>query len=173
MKRINRLLAEIDALKSGLHAEDLLLTWEKTAGELKPVMAVAEMLKFLRAKNIDPRVFEHGPGGFDLPRQIHAHALLFASAVNVLGLGLSELDEEKSQIAHGETVRETANMISFMTEASASATTCSWARGTPTCARSAGGAGGFREGRAASAAERHQFAVRRDHPTQALADLLL
>ena len=40
----------------------------------------------------------------------------FASAVNALGLGLSELDEEKSQIAHGETVRETANMISFMAE---------------------------------------------------------
>ena len=40
----------------------------------------------------------------------------FASAVNALGLGLSELDEVKSQIAHGETVRETANMISFLAE---------------------------------------------------------
>ena len=29
---------------------------------------------------------------------------------------MSELDEVKSQIAHGETVRETANMISFLTE---------------------------------------------------------
>ena len=36
--------------------------------------------------------------------------------MNALGLGLSDLDEEKSQIAHGETVRETANMISFMAE---------------------------------------------------------
>ena len=27
-----------------------------------------------------------------------------------------ELDESTSQIAHGETVRETANMISFLTE---------------------------------------------------------
>ena len=40
----------------------------------------------------------------------------FASAANALGLGLADLDEEKSQIAHGETVRETANMISFMAE---------------------------------------------------------
>jgi knotted carbamoyltransferase YgeW len=30
---------------------------------------------------------------------------------------VADLDEEKSQIAHGETVRETANMISFLTEA--------------------------------------------------------
>ena len=33
-----------------------------------------------------------------------------------MGLGLSDLDEQKSQVAHGETVRETANMISFLTE---------------------------------------------------------
>jgi knotted carbamoyltransferase YgeW len=33
-----------------------------------------------------------------------------------LGLALQDLDEGKSQIAHGETVRETANMVSFMAE---------------------------------------------------------
>ena len=38
----------------------------------------------------------------------------FASACNLLGLEVQDLDEGKSQIAHGETVRETANMISFM-----------------------------------------------------------
>ncbi|PIU20095.1 MAG: knotted carbamoyltransferase YgeW, partial [Elusimicrobia bacterium CG08_land_8_20_14_0_20_59_10] len=41
----------------------------------------------------------------------------FASACNLLGLAVQDLDEGKSQIAHGETVRETANMISFLTEA--------------------------------------------------------
>ena len=40
----------------------------------------------------------------------------FAGACNLLGLEVQDLDEGKSQIAHGETVRETANMISFMTE---------------------------------------------------------
>ncbi|MDD3860945.1 MAG: knotted carbamoyltransferase YgeW, partial [Bacteroidales bacterium] len=40
----------------------------------------------------------------------------FASASNMLGLAVQDLDEAKSQIAHGETVRETANMISFMTD---------------------------------------------------------
>jgi knotted carbamoyltransferase YgeW len=33
-----------------------------------------------------------------------------------LGLEVQDMDEEKSQIAHGETVRETANMISFLTD---------------------------------------------------------
>jgi knotted carbamoyltransferase YgeW len=34
----------------------------------------------------------------------------------MLGLEVQDLDEGKSQIAHGETVRETANMISFMAD---------------------------------------------------------
>ncbi|HPX29250.1 MAG TPA: knotted carbamoyltransferase YgeW, partial [Sphaerochaeta sp.] len=40
----------------------------------------------------------------------------FASACNLLGLEVQDLNEEQSQIAHGETVRETANMISFMAD---------------------------------------------------------
>ena len=35
---------------------------------------------------------------------------------NLLGLEVQDLDEGKSQISHGETVRETANMISFMAD---------------------------------------------------------
>jgi len=34
----------------------------------------------------------------------------------MLGLEVQDLDEGKSQIAHGETVRETANMVSFMAD---------------------------------------------------------
>jgi ornithine carbamoyltransferase len=34
----------------------------------------------------------------------------------MLGLAVQDMDEEKSQIAHGETVRETAQMISFLTD---------------------------------------------------------
>ena len=33
-----------------------------------------------------------------------------------MGLTVNDLDEGKSQITHGETVRETANMISFMAD---------------------------------------------------------
>jgi len=40
----------------------------------------------------------------------------FRSACNLLGLATEELDESTSQIAHGETVRETAAMVGFLTE---------------------------------------------------------
>jgi knotted carbamoyltransferase YgeW len=39
------------------------------------------------------------------------------SATSLLGLSPADLDEGKSQISHGETVRETATMMSFFTEA--------------------------------------------------------
>lgn len=35
----------------------------------------------------------------------------------MLGLSVMDMDETKSQVSHGETVRETAAMISFLTQA--------------------------------------------------------
>ena len=45
-----------------------------------------------------------------------ADALRHLRESNLLGLEVQDLDEGKSQVAHGETVRETANMISFMAD---------------------------------------------------------
>jgi knotted carbamoyltransferase YgeW len=40
----------------------------------------------------------------------------FRAGCNLLGLATEELDESTSQISHGETVRETATMVGFLTE---------------------------------------------------------
>ncbi len=40
----------------------------------------------------------------------------FRSGCSLLGLATEELDESTSQVAHGETVRETAAMIGFLTD---------------------------------------------------------
>jgi knotted carbamoyltransferase YgeW len=117
MKKIERLLAEIAELESGLHAKDLLLTWEQTPDELKLVLKVAEALKRLRARNIDTRVFRTGIGVSIFRDNSTRTRFSFTTALNLLGLGQQDLDEGKSQIAHGETVRETANMVSFCAEA--------------------------------------------------------
>jgi knotted carbamoyltransferase YgeW len=117
MNRIDRLLTEIGELKSGLHAKDLLLTWEQTPDELKQVLKVAESIKLLRAQNIDTRVFGTGIGVSIFRDNSTRTRFSFTTALNLLGLGQQDLDEGKSQIAHGETVRETANMVSFCAEA--------------------------------------------------------
>jgi knotted carbamoyltransferase YgeW len=117
MNRIDRLLTEIGKLKSGLHAKDLLLTWEQTPDELKQVLKVAEVLRLMRAENIDTRVFATGIGVSIFRDNSTRTRFSYTTALNLLGLGQQDLDEGKSQIAHGETVRETANMVSFCAEA--------------------------------------------------------
>jgi knotted carbamoyltransferase YgeW len=103
-------------LKTGLHGKDFLLTWEKSEDELKMILEVASLLKDLRGQNISSRVFDSGLAISNFRDNSTRTRFSFASAANLLGLAVADLDEEKSQIAHGETVRETANMISFLSD---------------------------------------------------------
>jgi len=70
----------------------------------------------MREENISPRVFDSGLAVSIFRDKSTRTRFSFASAANLLGLVVQDMDEEKSQIAHGETVRETANMISFLTD---------------------------------------------------------
>jgi knotted carbamoyltransferase YgeW len=110
------LITEIRKLKASLHGKDFLLTWDKSVAELKLVILVAEALKQLHARNISATCFETGLAVSNFRDNSTRTRFSFASASNLLGLAVQDLDEGKSQIAHGETVRETANMISFLTE---------------------------------------------------------
>lgn len=110
------LMDNIAGLKSNLHNKDFLLTWEQTEDELKRVLLVAEVLKLLRDKNISSKAFETGIAVSVFRDNSTRTRFSFTSACNMLGLGMQDLDEGKSQIAHGETVQETANMISFCAE---------------------------------------------------------
>ena len=95
---------------------DFLLTWDKSGDEIAATLQTAEILRALRQNNISSRVFETGLAISIFRDQSTRTRFSFASACNLLGLAIQELDEEKSQVAHGETVRETANMISFLAE---------------------------------------------------------
>ena len=95
---------------------DFFLTWEKTDDELEAVFTVAEALRYMRENNISTKVFESGLGISLFRDNSTRTRFSFAPACNLLGLEVQDLDETKSQIAHGETVRETANMISFMAD---------------------------------------------------------
>jgi len=106
----------LSKIKSELYKKDFLLTWEKKEKDLKIVLEVAAILKEMRALNISSRVFDSGLAISNFRDNSTRTRFSFASASNLLGLAVQDLDEEKSQIAHGETVRETANMISFMSD---------------------------------------------------------
>ncbi len=99
-----------------MYEHDFFLTWEKTDDEIEAVFTVADALRYMREQNISTKIFESGLGISLFRDNSTRTRFSFASACNLLGLEVQDLDEKKSQIAHGETVRETANMISFMAD---------------------------------------------------------
>lgn len=107
---------KLSQLQSDLYQKDFLLTWEKSEKDLRILLEVAGILKEMRGMNISPRVFDSGLAISNFRDNSTRTRFSFASAANLLGLAVADLDEEKSQIAHGETVRETANMISFLSD---------------------------------------------------------
>ena len=113
---IQQHLEEFRAKKSDLFQKDFLLTWEHSKDQIEAILSLAEVLKQLHKGGVSYRAFDSGLAISIFRDNSTRTRFSFASAANALGLGLADLDEEKSQIAHGETVRETANMISFLAE---------------------------------------------------------
>ena len=111
-----QMLQSIRKLNASLYGKDFLLTWDKSLPELQLILQTAELMKHLYEQNVSLRVFDTGLAISNFRDNSTRTRFSFASASNLLGLAVQDLDEGKSQIAHGETVRETANMISFLTQ---------------------------------------------------------
>jgi len=109
-------LRELDGAKADLGNRDFLLTWEHSMAEIRSIMLAAQCLRALHESGRSLRVFDTGLAVSIFRDQSTRTRFSFASAATALGLTPSDLDEAKSQIAHGETVRETAVMISFLAE---------------------------------------------------------
>jgi knotted carbamoyltransferase YgeW len=99
-----------------LHNGDFLLTWDQDEATLRAVLDTAEALEDLARGGVSCKVFETGLGLSIFRDNSTRTRYAFRSGCNLLGLMTEELDESTSQIAHGETVRETATMVGFLTE---------------------------------------------------------
>ncbi len=113
---IKNRIEKLQQIKSNLYKKDFLLTWEKSESDLKMILEIADILKELRKQNISLKVFDSGLAVSVFRDKSTRTRFSYASASNLLGLEVQDMDEEKSQITHGETVRETANMISFLSD---------------------------------------------------------
>ncbi|MBV7274129.1 knotted carbamoyltransferase YgeW, partial [Clostridium sp. PL3] len=117
MEEIKKLIEKLENLNyKDMYSNDFFLTWEKTDDELKAVFTIADILRKMRENNISSKIFDSGLAISLFRDNSTRTRFSFASACNLLGLEVQDLDEGKSQVAHGETVRETANMISFMAD---------------------------------------------------------
>ncbi len=170
---VHALIESLRDLQVDLHNRDFLLTWNYSVDDLKAVLTVAEVLEALYLANVSTRVFEAGLAVSIFRDQSTRTRFSFAGAANLLGLAIQELDEKKSQIAHGETVRETANMISFVTEVIGVRDDIFLGHGHRYMADVAAAVEeGFREGVLAQRPAVVNLQCDLDHPTQSLADLL-
>ena len=174
MDRLQQCLDTLDKLDfSGLYGEDFLLSWEKSADELAAVFAAADALRALREANKPTCVFQNGLGVSLFRDNSTRTRFSFASACNLLGLFVQDLDEGKSQLAHGETVRETANMISFMADVIGIRDDMYIGRGNAYMREVALA---LQQGKADGVLEQRPMLVNLqcdlDHPTQSLADTL-
>ena len=166
-------LQSLHNLKTEMVNRDFLLTWERNDDEIRAVLDVAQLMNDLHESGVSIRSFDTGLAISLFRDNSTRTRFSFASAANALGLGLSELDEEKSQIAHGETVRETANMISFLAETIGIRDDMFLGEGNKYM-REFGAA--LQEGYEADILHQRPTIVNLqcdiDHPTQALADLM-
>lgn len=114
---IVKAVKDLAATRIDMAGKDFLLTWEKSRAELDATFLVADILRGMRNNNISPKIWDSGIAVSNFRDNSTRTRFSYASACDLLGLYVQDLDEGKSQIAHGETVRETATMISFLTEA--------------------------------------------------------
>ena len=171
--RIEELIKKLGRLDTrGMYLDDFLLTWDKTDDEIHAVFTVADILRGLREHNISTRIFDSGLGISIFRDNSTRTRFSYASACNLLGLTPQDLDEGKSQIAHGETVRETANMVSFMADVIGIRDDMYIGKGNAYMREvSRAVLDGYREGNLEQRPTLVNLQCDIDHPTQSMADM--
>jgi len=170
---IRPLVERLAALETNLYGGDFLLTWDKSDAEIEAVVTAAEALEGLYRAGVDTRAFATGLAISNFRDKSTRTRLSFASASSLLGLSLLDFDESKAQVAHGETVRETANMISFTTEVIGIRDDLFLGEGHEYMAEVSGALQqGFEEGVLPQRPGVVNLQCDRDHPTQSLCDLI-
>lgn len=158
---------------SPIYNKDFLRTWDHPVETLHSVLHIAAALEAMHRQNISCRAFQSGLGVSIFRDNSTRTRFSFNSASNLLGLGVADLDEGKSQIAHGETVRETANMISFTAEAIGIRDDIFLGEGHKYMKEVAAAVDeGYREGVLPQRPSVINLQCDEDHPTQSMADLM-
>ncbi len=173
MSEIRAILDRVISADTKLYNKDFLRTWGHPVETLHSVLHIAAALEAMHRANISCRAFQSGLGVSIFRDNSTRTRFSFNSACNLLGLGVADLDEGKSQIAHGETVRETANMISFTAEAIGIRDDIFLGEGHKYMKEVAAAVDeGFREGVLPQRPSVINLQCDEDHPTQSMADLM-
>jgi len=173
-KKLSTAIAELAGLEArALYQNDFLLSWEKSDEEIQSLFKTAQILRDFRERNISARLFDSGLAISLFRDNSTRTRFSYASAANMLGLEVQDLDESKSQIAHGETVRETSNMVSFMADVIGIRDDMYIGRGNAYMREVAKAVEeGYRDGILEQRPTLVNLQCDMDHPTQSMADAL-
>ena len=93
MKTLQDYIDKLNSLNfKEMYNNDFFWTWDKTDEELEAVFTVADALRFMREHNISTKVFESGLGISIFRDNSTRTRFSFASACNLLGLEVQDLD---------------------------------------------------------------------------------
>ena len=108
------ILKQIEALAGkkteGMYLNDFLLTWDKSDDEVAATFLAAEILRAMRGSNISCRGFDSGLAVSIFRDNSTRTRFSFASAANLLGLAVQDLDELAEFVLDG--IRDSTNEIS-------------------------------------------------------------
>ena len=96
MSNVKKYTDKLNQLKfDNMYNGDFFLTWEKTDDEIAAVFTVADALRHLRENNISTKIFDSGLGISLFRDNSTRTRFSFASACNLLGIEVQDLDEGK------------------------------------------------------------------------------
>ena len=96
MSKTKELAEKLSTLEIGnMYENDFYWTWDKTDDELSAIFTVADALRDLRERNKSTKIFDSGLGISIFRDNSTRTRFSFASACNLLGLEVADLDEKK------------------------------------------------------------------------------
>ncbi|GBD68816.1 putative carbamoyltransferase [Tetragenococcus halophilus subsp. halophilus] len=103
MANFENLLEEINGYNTtDMFGKDFMQTWHKSEDELKATLKVADALRDLRERNISTKIFDSGLGVSIFRDNSTRTRFSFASACNMLGLAVQDLDEKNHKFRMGK-----------------------------------------------------------------------
>ena len=173
MTSFRTLVRDLSRLRIRNYGSDFISTWDKTRDQLEATILVAQILQRLHRERIPAKLFDSGLAVSWFRDQSTRTRYSFRAAANLLGLGVEDFDERESQIAHGETTRETTTMLSYLTQV-IGIRDDKYLEGGERFQKEVADAvqAGFKEGVLAQRPSIINLQNDQDHPTQSLSDLL-
>lgn len=114
-KDIENLIENLESTFDSSYGYDFLQSWDKSDADINATLLAVRILRQMHKEGISAKAFASGTAISIFKDQSTRTRYSFDSATNFLGLNPIELDLGKSQVAHGETTKETVNMVSFLT----------------------------------------------------------